>query len=126
MLSGIREILIISTPRDTPMIESLLGDGHEIGIKISYAIQEKPAGIAQAFIIGANFIGNDSVCLILGDNIFYGNDLVVQIRNSGKIQSGAEVYAYHVHDPERYGVVEFNEKGIVQNFTPPDPPDFKC
>lgn len=113
MLAGIRDILIISTPRDTPVIESLLGDGHELGIRISYAVQEKPAGIAQAFTIGASFIGNSPVCLILGDNIFYGHDLVQKIRKSANLSHGAEVYAYHVQDPERYGVVEFDNRGIA-------------
>ena len=110
MLAGIREILIISTPRDLPMIEALLGDGSELGVSFTYRVQEKPAGIAQAFTIGADFIGKDSVCLILGDNIFYGHDLVLKLERSAKLKSGAEVYAYHVTDPERYGVVEFDDK----------------
>ncbi|OFY99578.1 MAG: glucose-1-phosphate thymidylyltransferase, partial [Bdellovibrionales bacterium GWB1_52_6] len=113
MLSGIREILIISTPRDLPMIRDLLGDGSELGLRLEYAEQPKPAGIAQAFTIGANFIGKDAVCLILGDNIFYGHDLVTSLGRSAKLTRGAEVYAYHVQDPERYGVVEFDQKGLA-------------
>src|SRR4051812_41251708 len=105
MLAGIREFLIISTPRDLPMIQNLLGSGEEIGISLSYAEQPTPAGIAQAFTIGADFIGNSPVALILGDNIFYGHDLVAATERSAKLTRGAEVYAYHVHDPERYGVV---------------------
>src|SRR5690242_2561929 len=102
MLAEIREILIISTPRDTPMIQSLLGDGSQIGMKFSYKVQPEPKGIAQAFTIGADFIGNDSVCLILGDNIFYGHDLTEQVLEASKIKSGACVFAYQVRDPERY------------------------
>ena len=113
MLSGIREILIISTPRDLPMIRDLLGDGSELGIRLEYAEQAKPAGIAQAFTIGAEFIGKDPVCLILGDNIFYGHDLVKATEHSANLTQGAEVYAYHVHDPERYGVVEFDKIGMA-------------
>lgn len=108
MLAGLREILIISTPRDLPMIQALLKDGSDIGMSISYKEQATPAGIAQAFTIGADFIGNDSVCLILGDNIFYGHDLIQSVERSAKLTSGAEVYAYHVNDPERYGVIEFD------------------
>ncbi|WP_425390040.1 glucose-1-phosphate thymidylyltransferase RfbA [Ekhidna sp.] len=109
MLSGINEILIISTPRDLPIFKDLLGDGSSLGCSFSYAVQEEPKGLAEAFIIGANFIGNDSAALILGDNIFYASGL------SKKLQScidpdGGVVFAYHVHDPERYGVVEFNDE----------------
>src|SRR3954462_15121031 len=111
MLAGIREILIISTPRDLPMIESLLGDGSKIGISLSYKVQPEPKGIAQAFTIGAEFIGKDSVCLILGDNIFYGHELTQLVSNSAKINHGACVFAYQVKDPERYGVVEFGKDG---------------
>src|SRR5436305_2057502 len=111
MLAGIREILIISTPRDLPMIESLLGDGSQIGVKFSYKVQAEPKGIAQAFTIGAEFIGNDSVCLILGDNIFYGHELTHLVSESAKISRGACVFAYQVKDPERYGVVEFGKDG---------------
>ncbi len=111
MLGGIRDILIISTPRDLPMIEGLLGDGTEIGIRLSYREQARPAGIAQAFIIGADFIAGEPVCLILGDNIFYGNELVDALERSAALTSGAKLFAYHVHDPERYGVVEFDAGG---------------
>jgi glucose-1-phosphate thymidylyltransferase len=111
MLVGIREILIISTPRDTPMIASLLGDGSQIGLKLSYKVQEKPEGIAQAFLLGADFIGQDPVCLILGDNIFYGNDLMSLLESSAKLTQGSHVYACHVQDPERYGVAEFDGSG---------------
>ncbi len=111
MLGGIRDILIISTPRDLPMIEGLLGDGSEIGLRLSYREQARPAGIAQAFLIGAEFIAGDPVCLILGDNIFYGNELVEALERSAALTSGARLFAYHVHDPERYGVVEFDGQG---------------
>jgi glucose-1-phosphate thymidylyltransferase len=111
MLSGIRDILIISTPRDLPMIQALLGDGSQIGINLSYKEQPTPAGIAQAFIIGAEFIGQSSVCLILGDNIFYGHDMTATLSESAEITSGARVFAYQVQDPERYGVVEFDKSG---------------
>ncbi|HEY8665723.1 MAG TPA: glucose-1-phosphate thymidylyltransferase RfbA [Tepidisphaeraceae bacterium] len=111
MLAGIREILVISTPRDLPLIRNLLGDGSQIGIALSYAEQPKPEGIAQAFIIGAEFIGGDSVCLILGDNIFYGHDMTEMLADSARITKGARVFAYQVHDPERYGVAEFDKSG---------------
>ncbi len=111
MLAGIREILIISTPRDLPMIKTLLGDGNELGLKLSYAEQPKPEGIAQAFVIGAEFIGNSPVCLILGDNIFYGHELSGKLESAAGLTTGANVFAYHVQDPERYGVVEFDKKG---------------
>ena len=108
MLAGIREILIISTPRDLPMIEGLLGDGSDIGIRLQYAEQARPAGIAHAFILGADFIGQSAVSLILGDNIFYGHELVKALESSTELRRGAKLFAYHVHDPERYGVVEFD------------------
>jgi len=111
MLGGIKEILIISTPRDIPMIEDLLGSGEQFGLKLSYAVQEKPEGIAQAFLIGEKFIGKDSVCLILGDNLFYGHDIPKMVEEAGETKSGAVVFAYHVSDPERYGVVEFDGLG---------------
>jgi glucose-1-phosphate thymidylyltransferase len=111
MLGGIRDILIISTPRDLPMIEGLLGDGTDLGITLSYREQLQPKGIAQAFIIGGDFIGQSSVCLILGDNIFYGNDLINALERSTSLREGAKLFAYHVHDPERYGVVEFDADG---------------
>lgn len=114
MLAGIRDILLISTPQDLPGFKRLLGDGSSYGINISYAEQPNPDGLAQAFIIGEEFIGNDSVCLVLGDNIFHGNDfrqlLVGAVHNAEK-EKKATVFGYHVNDPQRYGVVEFNEMG---------------
>jgi glucose-1-phosphate thymidylyltransferase len=109
MLAGIREILVISTPRDTPRIEELLGDGSQLGLALSYQVQPNPAGIAQAFLIGECFIGSSPVCLILGDNIFFGHDLMPVLVESATLTSGARVFAYHVHDPERFGVVEFDK-----------------
>ncbi|WMY75882.1 glucose-1-phosphate thymidylyltransferase RfbA [Buttiauxella selenatireducens] len=111
MLAGIRDILIISTPQDTPRFEQLLGDGSQWGINLQYKVQESPDGLAQAFIIGEEFIGNDDCALVLGDNIFYGHDLQKQLENAVAKESGATVFAYHVHDPERYGVVEFDKAG---------------
>lgn len=110
MSAGIKEILIISTPRDLPLIESLLGDGSQIGLTLSYASQEKPEGIAQAFIIGEKFIGKDPVCLILGDNLFHGPHLKDLLRAASDEAHGATVFGYQVTDPERYGVVEFNSE----------------
>ncbi len=110
MYSGIREILIISTPKDLPLFEDLLGDGSKYGCKFEYAIQENPNGLAEAFIIGDDFIGNDKVALILGDNIFYGTGLSSLLQSNNNPDGGI-IYAYRVHDPERYGVVEFNEEG---------------
>jgi glucose-1-phosphate thymidylyltransferase len=111
MLAGIRDILIISTPQDTPRFEQLLGDGDQWGLNISYAVQPKPEGIAQAFIIGAEFIGNEPCALVLGDNIFYGHELADDLSSAAKKTSGATVFAYPVTDPERYGVVEFDAQG---------------
>jgi glucose-1-phosphate thymidylyltransferase len=111
MLAGIREFLIISTPQDTPRFEQLLGDGSQWGLKLSYAVQPSPDGLAQAFIIGRNFVGKDPVTLILGDNIFYGQDLSARLDAAAQSRCGATVFAYPVHDPERYGVVEFDKKG---------------
>ncbi|MBY0438988.1 MAG: glucose-1-phosphate thymidylyltransferase RfbA [Burkholderiales bacterium] len=111
MMAGIREILVISTPQDTPRFEQLLGDGSAWGLSISYAVQPAPEGIAQAFIIGKEFIGQDSCALILGDNLFYGHDLIELLQKAGRKQSGATVFAYPVKDPERYGVVEFDRAG---------------
>ena len=109
MLSGIREILIISTPDDIGLYEKLFGDGSQLGLQISYAIQPSPDGLAQAFIIGEKFIGNQNVCLILGDNLFFGYGLTGILQRSAKLQDGAIVFGYYVKDPQRYGVVEFNE-----------------
>ncbi|MGR8941400.1 MAG: glucose-1-phosphate thymidylyltransferase RfbA [Gammaproteobacteria bacterium] len=111
MLSGIRDILIISTPQDIPRFEQLLGNGEQWGLNLHYAIQPRPDGLAQAFIIGASFIGNNPSALVLGDNLFYGHDLQHLLGNAMSRQQGATVFAYHVHDPERYGVVEFNQEG---------------
>src|SRR5437660_2022776 len=108
MLAGIRDILIISTPRDLPLIENLLGDGRQWGLSFTYKVQPNPGGIAQAFLIGADFIAGSPVCLILGDNIFFGHDLMPLLVESAGLTSGARVFAYHVHDPERFGVVEFD------------------
>ena len=115
MLAGIRDILVVSTPQDTPRFEQLLGDGSQWGINISYAVQPSPDGLAQAFIIGEQFIGNDLSALILGDNIFYGHDFHHLLTNAKAKQDGASVFAYHVHDPERYGVVEFDQNNKVMS-----------
>ncbi|MFJ1626546.1 glucose-1-phosphate thymidylyltransferase RfbA [Marinilactibacillus psychrotolerans] len=109
MLAGIKEILIISTPEDTPRFKELLGNGSDLGISFEYAVQEKPEGLAQAFIIGEEFIGNDSVCLILGDNIYYGGGISKMLQRTASKEVGATVFGYHVTDPERFGVVEFDE-----------------
>ena len=109
MLAGIKDILIISTPTDTRRFEQLFGDGHELGINLEYKVQESPDGLAQAFIIGEEFIGRDSVCLILGDNIYYGGGLSKMLQRTATKESGATVFGYHVNDPERFGVVEFDD-----------------
>lgn len=113
MLAGIREILIISTPQDIHLYENLLGDGSDLGIKFEYAIQPSPDGLAQAFIIGEKFIGKDNVCMVLGDNIFYGYGFSSQLKKAEKLDDGAIVFGYYVNDPERYGVAEFDENGNV-------------
>ena len=111
MNAGIRDILIISTPDDTPRFEALFGDGSQFGLSLSYAVQPSPDGLAQAFIIGADFIGGDSVAMVLGDNIFAGHGLKKRLRNAASQKSGATVFGYYVDDPERFGIVEFDENG---------------
>lgn len=111
MLAGINDILIISTPEDLPNFEKLLGDGKEIGIKLSYKVQPSPDGLAQAFILGEEFIGNDDVCLILGDNIYYGQGFSEKLKRASQQEVGATVFGYYVNDPERFGVVEFDNSG---------------
>ena len=115
MLAGIRDILIISTPEDTPRFESLLGSGSQFGISLSYAVQQRPEGLAQAFIIGENFIGNDACAMILGDNIFYGNNFSKMLKDCvQRAENGrATVFGYYVNDPKRFGIVEFDESGRV-------------
>ncbi|QSF44108.1 glucose-1-phosphate thymidylyltransferase RfbA [Paenibacillus tianjinensis] len=113
MLAGINEILIISTPEDTPRFESLLGDGSQFGITLQYIVQPTPDGLAQAFILGEKFIGEDSVAMVLGDNIYYGNGIRKMLKRASDKEVGATVFGYHVQDPERFGVVEFNEEGKV-------------
>jgi glucose-1-phosphate thymidylyltransferase len=111
LLAGIRELLVISTPQDTPRFEQLLGDGRQWGISISYAVQASPDGLAQAFLIGESFLGDDLSALVLGDNIFYGHDFSALLKNANQRTAGASVFAYAVNDPERYGVVEFDSQG---------------
>ncbi|WP_336082540.1 glucose-1-phosphate thymidylyltransferase RfbA [Thalassospira sp. CH_XMU1448-2] len=113
MLAGITEILVISTPNDVPLFRELLGDGSQWGIRLDYAVQTEPRGLADAFIVGADFIGDDTCCLILGDNIYFGHGLTELLANAMQHQEGATVFAYFVHDPERYGVVEFDRNGIA-------------
>ena len=111
MLAGIREILIISTERDLPVFKELFGTGEQLGLQMSYAVQDKPRGLADAFIIGADFIGDDSVALVLGDNIFYGQSFSQVLMRAAKIEKGATIFGYYVRDPREYGVVEFDENG---------------
>lgn len=108
MLAGIRDILIISTPRDLPLYKELLGDGEQIGMKFSYIVQDKPRGLADAFILGREFIGDESVCLVLGDNIFYGHGFIESLRNASKRSEGATIFGYHVSNPSEFGVVQFD------------------
>lgn len=110
MLAGVRDVLLISTPQDTPRFTELLGDGSQWGMSIQYAVQPSPDGLAQAFIIGKDFVGNDPSALVLGDNIYYGHDLVKLLASANARDAGASVFAYHVHDPERYGVVDFDDQ----------------
>ncbi|BCX31102.1 glucose-1-phosphate thymidylyltransferase [Latilactobacillus curvatus] len=118
MLAGIQDIMVISTPTDTPRFKELFGNGNDLGLNIEYAVQEQPNGLAEAFVIGADFIGDDSVCLILGDNIYYGGGLSEMLQRAAQKESGATVFGYHVNDPERFGVVDFDEnmhaKSIVE------------
>lgn len=111
MLAGIRDILVISTPEDTPKYKNVLGDGENLGINLSYEIQETPGGIAQAFLVGEQFIGADGVCLVLGDNVFYGHGLIKILQNAAQLDEGAIIFGYWVKDPQRYGVVEFDADG---------------
>ena len=113
MLAGIREVLIISTPRDLPMFRDLLGDGSKLGMKFSYKIQEKPNGLAQAFVLGAEFLNGESGCLILGDNMFYGQNFSSMLKKAASIENGACIFGYYVKDPRAYGVAEFDETGKV-------------
>ncbi len=113
MLAGIKDILVISTPEDTPKFEAILGDGARLGISLSYRVQEKPGGIAQAFLVGETFIGSEKVCLILGDNIFYGHGMTEVLRRARGLERGALVFGYQVKDPQRYGVIEFDADGTA-------------
>ncbi|MDE1154389.1 MAG: glucose-1-phosphate thymidylyltransferase RfbA [Acidobacteriaceae bacterium] len=123
LLAGIRDILIISTPQDTPRFEALLGDGSQWGVRFTYAVQPKPDGLAQAFLIGEEFLAGDSCCLVLGDNLFYGHEFAQRLRAASQSKDGATVFAYAVNDPERYGVVEFDaERRVVSLEEKPEKP----
>lgn len=113
MLANIKEILIISTPQDLPLFQNLLGDGSALGIRLEYRVQPSPDGLAQAFLIGETFLGNDSACLVLGDNIFYGYNFSAELEQASNLKNGSVVFGYYVNDPNRYGVVDFDEKGKV-------------
>ena len=113
MLAGIREILVISTPDDTPLFQRLLGDGSQWGLSLSYAVQPKPEGLAQAFLVGESFVGGQPVCLTLGDNIFYGHGLPEVLRKAATLRSGAQIFGYGIKDPERYGVLSFDASGAL-------------
>lgn len=113
MLAGIRDVLIISTPQDTPRFKQIFDDGSELGMNIEYKVQDAPNGLAEAFILGKDFVGDDSVCLVLGDNIFYGHEFAEMVKKAAQLKSGAVVFSYYVNDPERYGVVEFDPNGKV-------------
>ncbi len=124
MLAGMRDILIISTPQDTPRFQQLLGDGSRWGLSLLYAVQPNPEGLAQAFLIGEEFIGNHASALVLGDNIFYGHDFQALLKRADQRRQGASVFAYHVHDPERYGVVEFDaQRDELRDRRRPSPPE---
>ncbi len=124
MLSGIREILIISTPEDTPLFRRLLGSGEQWGLSLSYEVQPKPEGLAQAFLIGESFLGESPVCLVLGDNIFYGHGLSETLQKAARLAEGAQIFGYAIRDPERYGVLAFDDRGQVRDIVekPKDPP----
>lgn len=124
MLAGVREILIISTPEDTPLFQRLLGDGGQWGLSLSYAVQPKPEGLAQAFLVGADFVGGEPVCLVLGDNIFYGHGLPEVLRKAATLEKGARIFGYAIRDPERYGVLTFDSSGALSDIVekPTSPP----
>lgn len=124
MLAGIRQVLVISTPEDTPLFRRLLGDGSQWGLSLSYAVQPSPGGLAQAFLIGADFLGRDAVCLMLGDNIFYGHGLSETLQEAAKLTTGARIFGYSIRDPERYGVLAFGPDGTVRDIVekPANPP----